>query len=102
MSCYSHECMSGVILDGKKVNQEILNELRPRVAALAAHKRPPALAVVLVGNNPASQIYVRNKVRTCHELGIRSVEITPDELKQIHAAGLTEDEYRFLVEESEQ
>jgi methylenetetrahydrofolate dehydrogenase (NADP+)/methenyltetrahydrofolate cyclohydrolase len=68
--------MSGVVLDGKKTNQEILNELRPRIAALAATKRPPALAVVLVGDNPASQIYVRSKVNTCHELGIRSIEIT--------------------------
>lgn len=71
--------MSGVVLDGKKINQEILNELRPRIAALTSQKRAPALAVVLVGHNPASQIYVRNKVRTCHELGIRSIEITPDE-----------------------
>ncbi len=71
--------MSGVILDGKKINQEILSELRPRIAALTAKARPPALAVVLVGNNPASQIYVRNKVKTCHELGIRSIELTPPE-----------------------
>jgi methylenetetrahydrofolate dehydrogenase (NADP+)/methenyltetrahydrofolate cyclohydrolase len=69
--------MSGVILDGKKTNQEILNELRPRIAALSARRRPPALAVVLVGENPASQIYVRNKIKTCHELGIRSIEVTP-------------------------
>jgi methylenetetrahydrofolate dehydrogenase (NADP+)/methenyltetrahydrofolate cyclohydrolase len=71
--------MSGVVLDGKKINQDILNELRPRIAALSAKKRPPALAVVLVGNNPASQIYVRSKVKTCHELGMRSIEITPPE-----------------------
>jgi len=71
--------MSGVALDGKKINQDILSELKPRIAALVAKKRAPALAVVLVGNNPASQIYVRNKVKTCHELGIRSVEITPPE-----------------------
>lgn len=71
--------MSGVVLDGKKINQEILNELRPRIAALKAAKRAPALAVVLIGNNPASQIYVRNKLKTSHELGIRSIEITPPE-----------------------
>ena len=69
--------MSGVALDGKKINQEILDELRPRIAALSASKRPPALAVVLVGNDPGSQIYVRSKVKTCHQLGIRSVELTP-------------------------
>ncbi len=69
--------MSGVVLDGKKINQEILSELRPRIAALCATKRAPALAVVLVGNDPASQIYVRSKVKTCLELGIRSIEIMP-------------------------
>ena len=67
--------MSGVILDGKKINHEILEELRPRIAALRAKARPPALAVVLVGDNPASEIYVRNKIRTCHELGIESLDI---------------------------
>ena len=71
--------MSGVSLDGKKINQEILNELRPRIAILRAKERPPALAVVLVGNDPASEIYVRSKVKTCHELGIRSIELRPPE-----------------------
>ncbi len=75
--CYSHECMSGIILDGKKISHEIQEELRPRIEALRARKRPPALAVVLVGDNPASHIYVRNKIKACHDLGIRSIEITP-------------------------
>ncbi len=81
--------MSGLVLDGKKVNREILEELRPRIEALRTAKRPPALAVVLVGDDPASQIYVRNKIRTCHELGIRSLDVTPpatlatEELKHI-------------------
>jgi methylenetetrahydrofolate dehydrogenase (NADP+)/methenyltetrahydrofolate cyclohydrolase len=69
--------MAGIALDGKKINQEILAELEPRIAFLRDTKRPPALAVVLVGNDPASQIYVRSKIRTCHELGIRSVDLTP-------------------------
>ncbi len=69
--------MSGVVLDGKRINAEILAELRPRIEALQAAKRAPALAVVLVGEDPASQIYVRNKIKTCHELGIRSVDLTP-------------------------
>ncbi len=77
MLCYSHECMSGLVLDGRKINQEILGELRPRIEALRAKDRTPTLAVVLVGDNPASQIYVRSKIKTCHELGIRSIEITP-------------------------
>lgn len=69
--------MSGVILDGKKVRDEILRELRPRIEVLQARKRAPALAVVLVGEDPASQIYVRGKIKASHELGIRSIEIRP-------------------------
>jgi methylenetetrahydrofolate dehydrogenase (NADP+) / methenyltetrahydrofolate cyclohydrolase len=69
--------MSGVVLDGKKIQQEILDELRPRVEALRAKARPAALAVVLVGDDPASQIYVRNKIKASQELGIRSLDATP-------------------------
>ncbi len=66
-----------LILDGNRVRDDIKSELKPRVAALAAKGRPPGLAVVLVGNNPASEIYVRNKIRACHDLGIYSESITP-------------------------
>ncbi len=69
--------MSGVILDGRKISREIQEELRPRITALAAQGKTPGLAVVLVGDNPASQIYVRNKIKACHDLGIRSLEFTP-------------------------
>jgi methylenetetrahydrofolate dehydrogenase (NADP+)/methenyltetrahydrofolate cyclohydrolase len=65
------------ILDGNRVRDEIMSELKPRVAALAARGRPPGLAVVLAGHNPASEIYVRNKVRACQDLGIRSETLTP-------------------------
>ena len=71
--------MAGLALDGKKINKEILEELEPRIAFLRDTQRAPALAVVLVGDDPASQIYVRNKIRTCHELGIRSIDLTPAE-----------------------
>ena len=54
-----------------------MNELKPRVAALAARVRSPGLAVVLAGHDPASEIYVRNKVRACQDLGIRSETLTP-------------------------
>lgn len=67
--------MAGVVLDGKKISRDIQEELKPRIEALRSQERPPALAVVLVGDNPASQIYVRNKIKTCHELGIRSIEL---------------------------
>ena len=65
------------ILDGNRVRDDITNELKPRVDALAARGRPPGLAVVLVGHNPASEIYVRNKIKTCRDLGIYSESITP-------------------------
>ncbi|HWB82701.1 MAG TPA: bifunctional methylenetetrahydrofolate dehydrogenase/methenyltetrahydrofolate cyclohydrolase FolD [Bryobacteraceae bacterium] len=65
------------ILDGNRVRDDIKNELKPRVAALAAAGRTPGLAVVLVGHNPASEIYVRSKVKTCQELGIFSETLTP-------------------------
>jgi methylenetetrahydrofolate dehydrogenase (NADP+)/methenyltetrahydrofolate cyclohydrolase len=67
------------ILDGNRVRDEIKNELRPRIASLIAKGRPPGLAVVLVGKNPASAIYVRNKIKTCHDLGVHSETITPPE-----------------------
>src|SRR5438067_1529567 len=78
------------ILDGNRVRDEIKAELKPRVAALAAKSRPPGLAVVLVGNNAASEIYVRNKIKTCHDLGIYSESITPP-------ATLTTDELLAVV-----
>jgi methylenetetrahydrofolate dehydrogenase (NADP+) / methenyltetrahydrofolate cyclohydrolase len=65
------------VLDGRRISQEIQQELRPRIDALRARRRAPALAVVLVGNDPASQIYVRNKIKACQELGIRSLDLTP-------------------------
>src|SRR5713226_8480394 len=65
------------ILDGNRVRDDIKNELKPRIAAIAANGGPPGLAVVLVGSHPASAIYVRNKIKTCHDLGIHSESITP-------------------------
>jgi methylenetetrahydrofolate dehydrogenase (NADP+)/methenyltetrahydrofolate cyclohydrolase len=65
------------ILDGNRVRDEILAELKPRVATLTAGGRPPGLAVVLAGHDPASEIYVRGKVKACHDLGIYSETVTP-------------------------
>lgn len=65
------------VLDGRRISQEIQQELRPRIEALGTRRRRPALAVVLVGSDPASQIYVRNKIKTSQELGIRSLDVTP-------------------------
>jgi len=69
----------GQILDGARVRDEIKGELKPRVEALAAAGRPPGLAVVLVGHNPASEVYVRNKIKACEDLGIHSETARPPE-----------------------
>jgi methylenetetrahydrofolate dehydrogenase (NADP+)/methenyltetrahydrofolate cyclohydrolase len=66
-------------IDGNRIRDEIKEELKPRVARLAAHKRPPGLVAVLVGHNSASEVYVRNKVKTAQDLGICSEKITPPE-----------------------
>src|SRR5579871_2734522 len=80
------------ILDGNRVRDEIKNELQPRVAAMRALGRPPGLAVVLVGHNPASEIYVRNKVKACHDLGIYSESITPpDSISTTELLAIVED-----------
>jgi methylenetetrahydrofolate dehydrogenase (NADP+)/methenyltetrahydrofolate cyclohydrolase len=66
------------ILDGNQIRDQIKAECRPRVDRVLAHSgRPPGLAVVLVGNNPASEVYVRSKTRTAGELGIYNETITP-------------------------
>ncbi len=65
------------ILDGSWVRDRILAELKPRVQSLAATQRPPGLAVVLIGDDPGSQIYVRNKVKACADLGVYSEKLTP-------------------------
>jgi methylenetetrahydrofolate dehydrogenase (NADP+)/methenyltetrahydrofolate cyclohydrolase len=67
------------ILDGNCIRDQILAELAPRVAKLAASSRPPGLAVILVGHDPGSEIYVRNKVKACETLGIHSEKYTPPE-----------------------
>jgi methylenetetrahydrofolate dehydrogenase (NADP+)/methenyltetrahydrofolate cyclohydrolase len=64
------------ILYGLAVQAEILSRLKPRIQKLS---RPPGLAVVLVGHNPASEIYVRGKIKACAELGIFSEQISPPE-----------------------
>jgi methylenetetrahydrofolate dehydrogenase (NADP+)/methenyltetrahydrofolate cyclohydrolase len=69
--------MSALILDGTKIAQQIRNEVGAEVKGMAAAGVRPGLAVVLVGHNPASEIYVRGKVKACEELGIYSEKVTP-------------------------
>src|SRR5665213_3478073 len=81
------------VLDGIAIAKDIKAEVALEVATARAAGYTPGLAVVLVGDVPASQIYVRSKVKTCAELGIYSEMITPpdtvttDELLEI-VAGL--------------
>ena len=62
--------MSALILSGKEVAAKVLADVKAAVAALARNGREPTLAVILVGEDPASQIYVRNKKRAADEVGI--------------------------------
>lgn len=77
------------MLDGKSVAAAVLDECRAEVEALKSRGTTPGLAVVLVGDDPASHVYVGSKVRTCGELGIfsRKIELpastTQDELLKV-------------------
>src|SRR5512134_2768680 len=64
--------MPAQIIDGVALSAQMRGALKQRVAALAARGRQPGLAVVLVGENPASKVYVRNKIKACAEAGIHS------------------------------
>src|ERR1700745_2396158 len=65
------------VLDGAAIAAQIKHEVAEEVKSLAAQGIRPGLAAVLVGHVPASEIYVRNKVQTCAELGLYSDLITP-------------------------
>ena len=66
--------MTAQLIDGRSLAAEVKNHVRSKIeAAGALGRRRPALAVVKVGDDPASQIYVRNKRKACEEVGIRSV-----------------------------
>lgn len=71
--------MSAVILDGTIIAREIRAEVAAEVKNLIAAGTRPGLAVVLVGHNPASEVYVRGKVKACEEVGIYSEKLTPPE-----------------------
>jgi methylenetetrahydrofolate dehydrogenase (NADP+)/methenyltetrahydrofolate cyclohydrolase len=71
--------MPATILDGTKIANDIRGEVAAKVKTMAAAGVRPGLAAVLVGSNPASEIYVRGKVKACEELGIYSEQHTPPE-----------------------
>jgi methylenetetrahydrofolate dehydrogenase (NADP+) / methenyltetrahydrofolate cyclohydrolase len=65
--------MTAHLIDGIALSRKLRADVSVRAAALAAAGHTPGLAVILVGENPASQVYVRNKVKACHEHGLHSV-----------------------------
>lgn len=65
--------MNMKIIDGKKIAAELLEELKAKISKLSAKK--PTLAVILVGQNPASKIYVESKKKACAKIGIKSTDL---------------------------
>ncbi|MCZ2102932.1 MAG: bifunctional methylenetetrahydrofolate dehydrogenase/methenyltetrahydrofolate cyclohydrolase FolD [Comamonadaceae bacterium] len=65
--------MPAQLIDGKALSLRLRADIARRAAVLAKRGTTPGLAVILVGDNPASQVYVRNKVKACEDAGIRSV-----------------------------
>ncbi|MBE9912999.1 bifunctional methylenetetrahydrofolate dehydrogenase/methenyltetrahydrofolate cyclohydrolase FolD [Paenibacillus donghaensis] len=83
--------MTATIISGKQVSEEIRGSIAVEVKALAANGVVPGLAVVLVGEDPASQVYVRNKEKACHDLGFYSeVHRLPAETSQADLLALVE------------
>ena len=75
--------MKAKLIDGKTISAELRAQMKKEVAALAEDGITPGLAVVIVGDDPASKVYVRNKKKACEELGIYSEEYAlPSETTQ--------------------
>ena len=85
--------MSAQIINGKAIAESMLESIQARIAQrLATGKRAPTLAVVLVGTDPASGIYVRNKRLACEKVGVRSIAYNPD-------ASISEVELHKLIDD---
>ena len=65
--------MTAQLIDGKALSAQLRTEVAARAAALKAKGTTPGLAVILVGDSQASQVYVRNKVKACEDVGFHSV-----------------------------
>src|SRR2546430_7107048 len=87
--------MAATLLDGNKIANQIRGEVAAEVRTISAAGVRPGLAVILVGKNPASEIYVRGKVKSSEEVGIYSERLTP-------AENITTDELLDLVLELNQ
>ena len=76
--------MTAQKIDGNALSQQLRADVTRRASALKAKGVTPGLAVILVGDNPASQVYVRNKVKACQDSGLHSVlEKYPDSLTEL-------------------
>jgi methylenetetrahydrofolate dehydrogenase (NADP+)/methenyltetrahydrofolate cyclohydrolase len=74
--------MNKIILDGKLVAQEIINNLKKRIESLKDKDIVPCLATILVGNNPSSETYVKMKGNACKRIGMKSIRIhLPEEIE---------------------
>src|SRR5258708_21539004 len=73
----SEHCMTARILDGLKIRDQIFAELSDEVRLLTSAGVRPGLAAVLVGEDPASQVYVKSKIAACAQLGLASPLLTP-------------------------
>ena len=77
------------IIDGKKISQEIKDEMREKAAALKVQGTERCLAVIQVGADPASSVYVRNKKKACEYVGIRSLSYElPEETREEELLGI--------------
>lgn len=92
------------LIDGKKVSAEIKNELKTQIEQLIkAGKKVPGLAAILVGDNPASQIYVSSKSKACQEIGMRSIveklssDISQAELLEVINRYNNDDNYHGIL-----
>ena len=75
--------MNAKLIDGKKISDFFRAEYKLRVDRLIAQGSRPGLAIVIVGNDPASQVYVRNKARACEAIGMHSeVHARPGDILQ--------------------
>lgn len=79
------------VIDGKKISQVIKDELKEKAAAMAKEGKKAALAVIQVGNDPASSVYVRNKKKACEYIGIESLSYElPEETTEEELVALIE------------
>ena len=75
--------MTATIIDGKAISEKVRNEWKQRAIRLKEKGILPGLAVIIIGDNPASKVYVRNKIKACHDVGLHSeVHEFPDDMSE--------------------